>query len=102
MRKELRRVPIHMREVAFCYPDRSDAAPPHLGRLEMDLEPNVEGPLPLVPQIVGGRGLRPGLMAVAQQRRDRATTRTDLCREGFGGEGTQQPRTPTTDINATT
>src|SRR3546814_15664519 len=22
MRKELRRVPIHMREVAFCYPDR--------------------------------------------------------------------------------
>src|SRR3546814_8340044 len=34
MRKELRRVPIHMREVAFCYPDRSDAAPPHLGRSE--------------------------------------------------------------------
>src|SRR3546814_4048080 len=60
MRKELRRVPIQMREVAFCYPDRSDAAPPHLGRLEMDLEPNVEVPIPLVPKIVGDRGLRLG------------------------------------------
>src|SRR3546814_6997065 len=75
MRKELRRVPIHMREVAFCYQDRSDAAPPHLGRLEMDLEPNVEGPLPLVPKIVGGSGLRLGIMAVGQQRLDRDNPR---------------------------
>src|SRR3546814_18859796 len=98
MRKELRRVPIHMREVAFCYPDRSDAAPPHLGRLEMDLEPNVEGPLPLVPKIVGGRGLRLGLMAVGQQRLDRDNPRTDLRREGFGGEGTERHALPTLEI----
>src|SRR3546814_9111741 len=74
MRKELLRVPIHMREVAFCYPDRSDAAPPHLGRLEMDLDPNVKGPLPLVPKLVGGRGLRLGLMAGGQQKSEKNTS----------------------------
>src|SRR3546814_18141735 len=54
--------------------------------------------LPLGPKRVGVRGLRLGLMAVGQQRLDRDNPRTDLRREGFGGEGTERHALPTLEI----